>query len=227
MNTNHRLPSTVGLVVLLSLVAAACSVAPGGSTSGTGNPQRPATNAIAPDGVDCLTMAVETGSVGSIASLRRDATSVVVGTFGGYGNARWTTPDGHRPTREEFQSGPARLVRPLGIGVNGQIKGARTAAARAVQRGGTTGCDSVTYGNELALHEGQRYVFFLVPLRDSLENVTEDYLLLDAFQVGPGDRVTTPADGTFSMADFTDAVLHGPKETVPPSPGEPESSGPG
>ncbi len=215
-------------LIVCSTVVIACSVAPNATQpEGAGAQAKTAEPTPAFTG-DCLTLVVEAGEASrAINDLRRDATTVVVGTFVGYGEAQWTTPDGHRPTAAEFQADSARLVRPLEIQLPGEVKGAREAANHAVQRGGTSGCDNVSYSNEPTLVEGQKYVFFLVPLLASNQSQTEEFLVLDEFPVGGDGRVNTPVDGVLTMDEFTAGIQHGRPSPPAPSPGEPEPTTPG
>lgn len=220
-------PACLGVALATALLLGACVAAPGAPTQG--DSIAPPTSIPSSGGSsDCLILTTG-GSEGGqdIKSLRRDATAVVVGTFGGYEAARWTTPDGGRPTREQFQSTSARLVRPLAIETNGAIRGPRSSVASAVQRGGTAGCDSITYAGDATLADGQKYVFFLVPLRNSEQAITSDWLLLAAFPIGRDDNVTTAQDGELSLATLTDDVVNGPKPATSPNPGEPEPTTPG
>lgn len=211
----------LGALALGSFALAACSVPAGArpSVSTTPSPQpSPSTTD------DCIVISVDGGEAADdINSLRRDATAVVVGVFGGYGPAIWSTPDGHRPTRAEMDAAPASLVRPIQIDVKGELKGARAAAQVAVQRGGERGCDRLTYEGDPALEQGRRYVFFLVPLVDNAGLQLDEQLVLAAWPVGPEDRVNTPKDGNLSLDELKEAVDKGkPAET--PNPNEP--SGP-
>lgn len=215
----------IGLLVS-SMVLGACSTA-STESGGPGAPSKVPEASPDPTG-DCLTLAVQAGEGSrAINDLRRDATDVVVGTFAGYGNAQWTTADGHRPSAAEFQNESARLVRPLRIELPGEIRGAREAASHAVQRGGTSGCDRVTYSNEPVLAEGQKYVFFLVPLLDSKGNRREEFLVLDEFPVGADGRVDTPIDGALTMEEFRSGIERGRPMSPAPSPGEPDPTTPG
>ena len=177
---------------------------------------------------DCLVLAVDAEGPQDFNVLRVDSTDIVEATFSGYQKAKWNTPDGHRPSKDEFQNDTARLVRPLAMKLVGsQIKGSSDAANRAVQRGGTSGCDEVSYSNEPTLVEGQDYVFFLVPLTNSKQDKSEDYLVLSAFRVGADGLVDMPSDGQVSVPELTKAVENGLPSTPPPYPGEPSPSGPG
>lgn len=220
MNSIHSALRTGPFLALVTLVLA-CSVPVGALPSTTASsPPQPSPSTV--DG--CIVFSVEAGQAADdVNSLRRDATSVIVGVFGGYGPAMWNTPDGHRPTRAEFQSAPASLVRPIQIDVKGELKGARAVAERAVQRGGERGCDQITYDGDPVLEDGRRYVFFLVPLADNVGAQLEQQLVLAVWPVGPDDRVDTAKDGKLTLAELKDAIDNGKPETTP-NPNEP--SGP-
>lgn len=220
----HRLAAAIGVVVLF----AACTAVPGAKPSAT-LPPASATPAPSPAPVGCLVLTAEEGhGPKTIAELRQATTDTVIGVFGGFGEPRWNTPDGKRPTPEEFREKPARLRRSVAIELQGEVRGAREHAARAVARGGTLGCDMMTYEGDPELVEGQRYMFFLLELTDSEGKPSGDYLVVEAWPIGNGDVVKTAADGELPLPAAIAAVKNGPKVTPPPSPGEPPetTSGP-
>jgi hypothetical protein len=98
----------------------------------------------------------------TIENLAANASTIVVGTFTGYGPALWETPDGKRPVTYDAKD-PNRpgIVTPLSIDVAGVVQGRREAVGHAVIPGGTVGCDQLFAMERLALDTGQRYVFFL------------------------------------------------------------------
>lgn len=220
--TYHRPGRSTGFLAFALFAASACSIAPGASSVAPGARGTPAASEA------CHQLDIPAGQSGeTIGNLRKDATDIVVGVFGGYGEAEWNTPDGHRPSAQEVQEKTARLIRPISIELKGQIRGARTAAEHAIVRGGELGCDKVTYFDDIPLIVGQRYLFFMLPLLDSEDQRSDKLLVLAAWPVGKSDVVTTPHEGDMSLADVKKGIDEGPKPAETPNPNEPWPSGPG
>ncbi len=216
----QRAPN-IGVLATLLLISA-CSIAPGASSAAPGASDTPAASEA------CHQLDIPAGQGGgTIGSLRKDATDIVVGIFAGYGPAEWNTPDGHRPSAQDVQEKTARLIRPISIELKGQIRGARTAAEHAIVRGGELGCDKVTYIDDTPLTVGQRYLFFMLPLLDSEAQRSDKLLVLAAWPVGKSDVVTTAHEGDMSLDDVKKAIDEGPKPPETPNPNEPWPSGPG
>jgi hypothetical protein len=212
----------IGLLAALLLTASACSIAPGASSAAPGASGTPAASEA------CHQITIQASqSSQTIGSLRKQATNIVVGVFGGFGQARWNTPDGHRPSKEEVRDTSTVLLRSVAIDVKGQIRGARTAAEHAVVGGGQLGCDSVMYSDDPALTVGQRYIFFLFPILNSKLEPSDDLLVIAAWPVGKSDVVSTPQEGDMSLADVKKGIEEGTKPIVGPNPSEPWPSGPG
>jgi hypothetical protein len=202
----------IGVVLLTS----ACTAVPGAEPSET-----PPTESASLDPARCFDLTVQpSGQTPTISNLRKTTTDTFVGIFGGYGEPRWNTPDGHRPTAAEFEEKPARLIRPISIEFQGAVRGPREDASRAVARGGTLGCDTITYVGDPTLVEGQRYMFFMGPITNSEGQSAGDLLVTNAWPIGK-DIVKTEQDGDLALEAAIDAVKNGPKVTAPPSPGEP------
>lgn len=220
--TYHRRGRCTGFLAIALLAASACSIAPGASSAAQG------ASTILAASEACHHISIQVGDDRqTIGDLRKDATDIVVGVFGGYGQAEWNTPDGHRPSAQEAQEKTARLNRPLSIELKGQIRGARTAAEHAVARGGMLGCDSVFYSDDMPLTVGQRYLFFMMPIADSEGQLSDDLLVIAAWPVGKSDVVTTPHEGVMSLDEVRKAIDEGPKPAETPNPHEPWPSGPG
>jgi hypothetical protein len=130
---------------------------------------------------------------------------IVVGTFKGFGTARWNTPGGVRPTSAEFSSTSAVLERPASIAVETMLRGSTALVQNAVVRGGKSGCDS-TVADTPALHVGSRYVFFLFPILDSHENPGPDLLVIEAWPVSPSNVVQTRQDGPVPLSQISTAA---------------------
>jgi hypothetical protein len=198
------------------LLTSACTAVPGAQPSET-----PPTGSVSLDPARCFDLLVQSSELlPTISNLRKNTTDTFVGVFGGYGEPRWNTPDGHRPTAEEFQEKPARLIRPISIEFQAAVRGPQEDASNAVARGGTLGCDTITYLGDPTLVEGQRYMFFMGPINDSEGKPSGDLLVTNAWPIEK-DVVNTEQDGDLPLEAAIDAVKNGPKVTAPPSPGEP------
>ncbi len=198
------------------LLTSACTAIPGAQPSET-----PPTGSVSLDPDRCFDLTVQSsGEPPTINNLRKTTSDTVVGIFGGYGEPRWNTPDGQRPTTAEFEEKPARLIRPISIEFQGAVRGPREAASHAVARGGTLGCDTITYVGDPTLVEGQRYIIFMGPINTSEGKSSGDLLVTNAWRIEK-DVVKTEQDGDLPLETAIDAVKNGPKVTAPPSPGEP------
>jgi hypothetical protein len=199
MPSNRRFIS-VALVTIICALAWGC-VAPGSidtsspDSSASLYPDPTATGFVKPPGsvIDvpvpdpsCFVMDVSADQIipRTIHNMAAMSSAVVVGTFQGYGAARWNTPSGMRPSAADFQATPARLVRPLTIGVQSSVRALKTGAIHAVVRGGSLGCDQISYSDTPSLTQGSRYVFFLVPIADSTMKISSDILVLEAWPGG-------------------------------------------
>jgi DNA-binding phage protein len=155
------------------------------------------------------------GSAQTVQSLSKDATVVVEGSFKSYGSARWNTPNGNRPSKDEVQAKTARLYRPIAVGGLNELVGA-VGSKEMTQRGGRLDCDSVLYDGDDDLKAGQDYVYFLVTALDSDEQPTDRLLLLAAWPVRADGKVQTAEEGGLTIAELKQAISNGglpPQET--------------
>jgi hypothetical protein len=160
--------------------------------------------AVTPSG-DCIVVS-STGHVVGTDQTARDATAIVLATLRDFGSPKWTTPDGHRPTRAELTTSSITFVRPADLEVESTFKGETSSAKHAVVRGGSWGCDSFSFAPDPELAIGRRYVFFLTPLRDSEEKVTADLLIIASLPVDAKDIVDS-TEGRRPLADVR-AEIH-------------------
>jgi hypothetical protein len=165
------------------------------------------------------------GAPTTINEVRTLAVETVVGTFVGFGEAQWNTPGGLRPTRDEFQSKPARLYRPISFDVATVVLGTSDPATFSIH-GGSLGCDSITYDDGIVLEKGSTYLAIFMPIDDSEGKPSGRLNLLAAWPVDADGTVHTAADGDLSLDDVTAGLVGGIKATPPPSPGEKSPTGP-
>lgn len=151
----------------------------------------------------------------TIENLAVNASTIVVGTFTGYGPALWETPDGTRPatydTKDPNQPG---IVTPLSIDVAGVVQGRREAVGHAVIPGGRAGCDQLFAMERLTLDAGQRYVVFLNTNTRQGE-VTGYYTVMDAWPISPDDLVQTRMEGSHPLRQVIRELQNGKADPTP------------
>ena len=223
--TVRRLLAPWATLVILTGAITACSVDPGAEATAPVSTKPAATDPVGEDDCFVRVQGPEAGA-DDLNSLRRDAQTIVVGVFDGFGPPHWNTQDGERPKKSDYFVSPASLVRPARITVVAELKGDEAAVERAVQRGGEIGCDKFEYTGDAVLVEGGEFAFFLVPLLTNEGDGTQEHLILEAFPVTDKDEVETPQDGLLSMADFESALAKGIEAPPPAYPGEPEPTTP-
>ena len=214
---------TVALVTIVCALAYGCVAAPGSKDTGSPdssaslNADPAATGFVKPSGsvIDvpvpspsCFLMDVSGDQIipRTVHNMAAMSSAVVVGTFQGYGAAHWNTPNGMRPSAAEFQATPARIVRSVTIGVQSSVRALKTGAIHAVVRGGSLGCDQISYSDTPSLTQGSRYIFFLVPISDSTLNLSSDLLVLEAWPIGNGDSVQTRAEGSVPLGQLKQSI---------------------
>lgn len=213
--TLHRNGPGVGLVAVSLILVAACSVGPG-AAKGSAAP-----GSVTPSQtVDCLVVSGIGGESAGLDRLRVDATNIVLGTLRGFGRATWTSADGHRPSRQEVQQEGITLVTPADVAPLVALRGPQAAVDRAVIRGGTSGCDTVSFEGDPQLAPGGRYLFLMVPMIDGDGKPTDDLLVLAAWAVDQSDIVST-SEGRMKLSAVMDALEHGLPTIPPQRPGEP------
>jgi hypothetical protein len=155
---------------------------------------------------DCVDWDWQVHPVSSIQELTSFSSIVVLATFDGYGGERWNTPHGERPTSEEFlEHGYATIVRNVGLGDVSAVRGSERDLTGAYVRGGTIGCDSVTYSQLPELIRGEQYLVFIEPL--PIGDATSEVLpqVIEAWRVTGDGRVETDF-GTSLLAHVLDEI---------------------
>ncbi|MEP7379105.1 MAG: hypothetical protein ABI725_06020 [Chloroflexota bacterium] len=170
---------------------------------------------------DCINWTWQVDEIRGLERLARISAVMVAGTFGGYGPGRWNTPDGKRPTSEEYLDSTydVTIVRDVRISVETSVRGAPTDLEGAYVRGGEIGCDSIRYSHIPELEPGSRWLFFLNPgpVGDANSPVLTE--LLRAWPISAKNVVTTDA-GALMPLDELDAAVG----SIPYTPDDPSGT---
>ena len=163
---------------------------------------------------DCLDSFVEVDVYPGIAPLVRTSSIVVVAMFDDYGDPRWNTTSGDRPTTIEYlESGyPVTIVRDLRLTTVEFLRGDPSDMSGAYVRGGELGCDSIVYSNMPEMATGYRAVFF-----GSLPTAGAQELpqLLRVWPIDDSNVVTTDS-GAIELAELRDLVENTPYDPTDP-----------
>jgi hypothetical protein len=111
---------------------------------------------------DCGDWQWQVDDIVGLEPLTRISNLILIATFDGYGDATWNTPDGSRPTSEEFRNSSydVTIIRGVQMTVDEDLRGTTAEAADIYVRGGTVGCDTIAYSDAQQLLFGSRYVFY-------------------------------------------------------------------
>jgi hypothetical protein len=231
MRTHGSLASA-GILLLAGGLVAGC-LPPVGAATQTADPvpspsSSSDSSAVASDAADCYVERVpeESGRPRSIAELHDVGVVAFLGTFKGEDAARWNTPDGQRPTRDELQRSSAILVRPVTFDVTKSLVGDPDRKTLII-RGGTLGCDDIAFpdNDHLALTAATSYVGVAMAVLNSVDKPSGDLLLLAAWPIDVTGMVQTEMDGDLGVAAVAAGLAEGVKAT--PEVPEPTDSGPG
>jgi hypothetical protein len=147
--------------------------------------------------------------------------AAIVGKLGSTGDAHWNTPDQSRPA--DVRRTSAVPLRPLTVS-GPEIVVGNPNPQRLVLRGGTVGCDTMTFESveSIKLVEGQKYVFIVFQL-DYGSGPSGDWSLAAAWPMGDNGLVATSVDGNLTIGDIKQGLRDGWPEATP----LPEPSGGG
>lgn len=183
----------------------------------------------APSCVDMSIVAEQSATPRSMADLAAKSVVVVVGTFGGYGAARWDTPDGERPPAADFldYSKVPMLERPVSIDAQTTIRPPGPGDLQATVRGGQVGSDriAITDDDTQALIVGNRYLFFIPPLGDINGDLSPIPTVLDAWTVDGDDLVQTPQEGNAPISAVSAVMVRVPCTWPTPNSGAGSAGG--
>lgn len=148
-------------------------------------------------------------------------TDAVAGKVASIGKAHWDTPDQSRPA--DVRTTQAIPLRPLTVS-GGEVVVGNPNLARLFLRGGTVGCDTMTFEDveSIKLDPGQTYVFLVYEL-DYGSGPSGDWSLGAAWPVVDNGRVATPVDGELTIGQIRQGLRDGWPEPTP----LPEPSGGG
>lgn len=178
----------VSLLVLAGLVLQACGQA-GGSVSVTG---ACSSAAQLSSSSDCIAISLNVDPFPTNAADRATMSAVVLeATYLGLaGPAVWNTPDGKRPSAASVGT---QLNTPASLAGIVTFRSSLGAGALLIP-GGMNGCDSEVYSNAYLSRptEGSRYLFFLVPARDTSGRLLDGGILEDAWPVAADGTIGAP-----------------------------------
>lgn len=135
--------------------------------------------------------------------LLQKASLIASGVFQGYGEGAWNTPDRERPTTDELLDSDyeVTIVRDLSIAVDEVFRGEPDAVGSVYVRGGSTGCDRVTYEGMPDLTDGATLLFFLEPAPIGASDSTMRPRFLGAWTIGADGQVTTDLGQELTLDD--------------------------
>ncbi len=211
--------------LLLGVLFAGCTVA--ATPTSTNAPPPSLDGAVSPSTkTDCLNQIVTSERVPStISNVASFSSTIVLGTFLGYGDARWNTRDGNPPVVSDPHKLPEILIySPVKIAVDSSLRGDAAATATARVLGGQVGCNAQRWQAAPALAVGTKYVFFVQPSRDSEVSGITDPWVAWAWPTNADGSVQTPLEGDVTLDDLAKAIADSPVVPIPtPLPEVPQS----
>jgi hypothetical protein len=211
----RRPKARMALVLLFGVVLTGCykqgAVSPSENPDATGKVPPKETQAEPSPLASCFEIPVAVEPIPqTIANMSTIGALVVDAGFVGYGKAVWNTSDGHRPTWEELRSKAIVLERPLAFKDLDLIRGDAAALPSAVARGGTLGCDYMSFDSDPVLTEGSRYLSFLAPVTDSDGKDTGTIQLIEAWPIDANGVVSTRLEGAVDLTDVVAQIAAHP-----------------
>lgn len=145
---------------------------------------------------DCYDSEVQVDVYPQVETLVGMSSAIVIATFDGYGEPRWSTVSGERPTTEEYLESDyvVAIVRDVHLDVEAFLRGSEADLSGAYVRGGQLGCDRFTFSDVPELETGDRAVYFVGPLPVAGPGSEPLPLLLRVWWIRDGD-VLEPNDG--------------------------------
>ena len=144
-----------------------------------------------------------------LADLAQRSRIVAVATFEGDDAVVWSTPDGHRPSLDEFQHGDAIIIRTLKLADSGMLRGDKADLADARRGGGQIGCDSVTFSNSREMIVGTRYVLFFFDAADPTGR-NDIPSVLDALPLDTSNVAVASVEGPVPLGQIVQVIRNNP-----------------
>jgi hypothetical protein len=157
-------------------------------------------------------LSIEDGVNPTVANWTRASQMVAIGTVISIGPARWNTADGSEPAFTAQGNPPAwaEIYRHVTLSIQRTAKGAVATVLTARLLGGTVNCYTYSRSGAPAPAVNGSYAVFLGVSTDSTGFTTTQLTLFDAWPVAADGTITTPMDGTLSVAAFVSAVQAAP-----------------
>lgn len=220
-----RRAAASAVLVVLALVSIACTRAVGASPSAEASSLASVSASADAQATPSECLNVRAGSAygepTSLNGFHAAGVAAMVGKLGSIGNAHWNTPDQSRPA--DVRRTSAVPLRPLTVS-GPEIVVGNPNPQRLVLRGGTVGCDTMTFESveSIKLVEGQKYVFIVFQL-DYGSGPSGDWALAAAWPMGDKGLVATSVDGDLTIGEIRQGLRDGWPEATP----LPEPSGAG
>lgn len=141
--------------------------------------------------------------------LARRSRVIAGATFEGYDKPVWDTPDGHRPSPDEFQHGNAIIIREINVADGDMLRGAKADLMDANQGGGQIGCDSVTFSNSREMVVGTRYVLFFFDAADPTGR-NDIPSVLDALPLDTSNVAVASVEGPVPLGQIVKVIRNNP-----------------
>jgi hypothetical protein len=225
LTISGRRAAASAVLVILALVPVGCTGTVGATPSTEASSPTPvsASADVRATPGDCLNARARSGydEPTSLNDFHAARAAAIVGKVASIGNAHWNTPDQSRPA--DVRRTSAVPLRPLTVS-GPEIVVGNPNPPRLVLRGGTVGCDTMTFESveSIKLVEGQKYVFVVFEL-DYGSGPSGDWSLAAAWPMGDNGRVATSVDGDLTIGEIRQGLRDGWPEATP----LPEPSGGG
>ncbi len=225
LNVSGRRAAASAVLVILTLASVACTRAVGATLSADASSPAPvaASADVQSTPSECLNVRAGSayGEPTSLNDFHAAGVAAIVGKLGSIGKGYWNTPTQSRPA--DVRRTSAVPLRPLTVS-GPEIVAGNPVPGRLVLRGGTVGCDTMTFESveSIKLVAGQTYVFIVFQL-DYGSGPSGDWSLAAAWPMGDDGLVATSVDGNLTIGDIKQGLSEGWPEATPLS--EPSGGG--
>ena len=134
---------------------------------------------------------------------------ILIGTMTGTGPQLFDTPDGHEPTADD---GLLPWVgHRIEIDIERMLRGDAADAESVVEYGGPVGCAIASPEDSIALHPGERSVFFLLAFSGFANpGLVGSRGVIESWPIDADGTVQSDGAGTFQLDDLVARILREP-----------------